>query len=224
MPIRTLLTERLGISHPILLAPMDVVADARLTSAVSAAGGLGILGGAYGDEQWLSRELDILSNSRARFGVGFITWSMAKQPKLLDLVLERKPAVVGTRLQPGERRCGSPVSFTSGSIRIARCLHTRSRFVGCAAINSLPTTASVAVIRGYLTVASRFRLLRHRMLFRYPVHRQTRSIRRKRSSLHCQAVTCSGFYSSLQSAAFASIAMLMMLSASWAEMLWGNSV
>ncbi len=73
---------------------MDVVADARLTSAVSAAGGLGILGGAYGDEQWLSRELDILSNSRARFGVGFITWSMAKQPKLLDLVLERKPAVV----------------------------------------------------------------------------------------------------------------------------------
>src|SRR2546430_8165015 len=94
-PIRTLLTERLGISHPILLAPMDVVADARLTSAVSAAGGLGILGGAYGDEQWLSRELDILSNSRARFGVGFITWSMAKQPKLLDLVLERKPAVGG---------------------------------------------------------------------------------------------------------------------------------
>ena len=112
MPIRTLLTERLGISHPILLAPMDVVADARLTSAVSAAGGLGILGGAYDDEQWLSRELDILSNSRALFGVGFITWSMAKQPKLLDLVLERKPAVGGTRLQPGERRCGPPVSLS----------------------------------------------------------------------------------------------------------------
>jgi nitronate monooxygenase len=61
---------------------------------VSAAGGLGILGGGYGDEQWLKRELDLLANSRARFGVGFITWSMAKQPKLLDLVLERKPAAV----------------------------------------------------------------------------------------------------------------------------------
>lgn len=94
MSIRTALTERLGIPHPILLAPMDVVADARLTAAVSAAGGLGILGGGYGDQQWLSRELDILANSRARFGVGFITWSMAKQPKLLDLVLERKPAVI----------------------------------------------------------------------------------------------------------------------------------
>lgn len=94
MSIRTPLTKRLGISHPILLAPMDVVADARLTAAVSAAGGLGILGGGYGDEQWLARELDLLANFQARFGVGFITWSMAKQPKLLDLVLERRPAAV----------------------------------------------------------------------------------------------------------------------------------
>jgi nitronate monooxygenase len=94
MSIETPLTKRLGISHPILLAPMDLVADARLTAAVSAAGGLGILGGAYGDEQWLARELDLLEQSRARFGVGFITWSMAKQPKLLDLALERQPAAV----------------------------------------------------------------------------------------------------------------------------------
>ena len=90
----TLLTRRLGISHPILLAPMDLVADARLAAAVSAAGGMGILGGGYGDEQWLVRELDLLANLKARFGVGFITWSMAKQPKLLELVLERKPAAV----------------------------------------------------------------------------------------------------------------------------------
>jgi len=73
---------------------MDVVADARLTAAVSVAGGLGMLGGGYGDEQWLTRELDLLTDLRAPFGVGFITWSMAKQPKLLDLVLERKPAAV----------------------------------------------------------------------------------------------------------------------------------
>jgi nitronate monooxygenase len=94
MSIRTSLTKRLGISHPILLAPMDVVSDARLTAAVSAAGGLGILGGGYGDEQWLARELDLLANFQTSFGVGFITWSMAKQPKLLDLALERKPAAV----------------------------------------------------------------------------------------------------------------------------------
>lgn len=94
MSISTPVTKLLGISHPLLLAPMDLVADAKLTAAVSAAGGFGILGGGYGDEQWLARELDSLARSKARFGVGFITWSMAKQPKLLDLALEHKPAAV----------------------------------------------------------------------------------------------------------------------------------
>jgi nitronate monooxygenase len=49
MPLVTEITRRLDISHPILLAPMDVVAGARLTAAVSIAGGFGILGGGYGD-------------------------------------------------------------------------------------------------------------------------------------------------------------------------------
>ena len=73
---------------------MDLVSDARLTAAVSAAGALGLLGGGYGDEQWLRRELDLLERSKARFGVGFITWSMARQPRLLDIALERKPVAV----------------------------------------------------------------------------------------------------------------------------------
>jgi nitronate monooxygenase len=94
MSISTPLTSILGISHPLLLAPMDVVADARLTAAVSTAGGLGILGGGYGDEAWLTHELELLARSQARFGVGFITWSMAKRPKLLDLALERKPVAM----------------------------------------------------------------------------------------------------------------------------------
>jgi nitronate monooxygenase len=94
MSISTSITKLLGISHPILLAPMDLVADARLTVAVTAAGGFGILGGAYGDEEWLARELDLLNQSHTRFGVGFITWSMAKQPRLLDIALERKPVAV----------------------------------------------------------------------------------------------------------------------------------
>ncbi|MDM0115834.1 nitronate monooxygenase [Variovorax sp. J22R133] len=93
-PLETPLTKRLGIAHPILLAPMDVVADANLTAAVSAAGGLGILGGGYGDEKWLRHELDRLAENRVRFGVGFITWSLARQPRLLDLALERNPAAV----------------------------------------------------------------------------------------------------------------------------------
>ena len=94
MSIQTALTKRLGIRHPVLLAPMDVVADATLASAVSAAGGLGILGGGYGDAEWLGREIARLKETRVRFGIGFITWSLAKQPHLLDLALESEPAAV----------------------------------------------------------------------------------------------------------------------------------
>lgn len=94
MSISTPITTLLGIQHPILLAPMDTVADGRLVAAVDAAGGFGILGGGYGEEKWLSAELDLLDRAKARFGVGFITWSMAKQPKLLDLALERRPVAV----------------------------------------------------------------------------------------------------------------------------------
>jgi len=92
MTISTRLTQRLGVAHPILLAPMDLVADGRLAAAVSQAGGLGIIGGGYGDEAWLVREMD--AAGEARVGVGFITWSLARQPRLLDLVLERRPPAV----------------------------------------------------------------------------------------------------------------------------------
>jgi nitronate monooxygenase len=92
MPISTRLTELLGVEHPIMLAPMDLVADGRLAATVSRAGGFGIIGGGYGDEAWLTREMD--AAGAARVGVGFITWSMAKQPRLLDLVLERRPPAV----------------------------------------------------------------------------------------------------------------------------------
>jgi nitronate monooxygenase len=92
MPIATRLTELLKIQHPIMSAPMAAIADAKLVAAVTKAGGFGILGGGYGDEAWLTRELDAAGD--ARIGVGFITWSMAKNPRLLDLALERKPAAV----------------------------------------------------------------------------------------------------------------------------------
>lgn len=104
MTLSTSLTRCLAVRHPVLLGPMDVVADARLTAAVSRAGGFGILGGGYGNESWLRNELKLLAKESVRFGVGFITWSMAKQPRLLDLALEHQPAAVMLSF-------GSPAAF-----------------------------------------------------------------------------------------------------------------
>ena len=106
MAINNPLTRLLGIEHPILLAAMDLVADAHLTSVVSAAGGFGFLGGGYGDAAWLERELALMrsSGSELPFGVGFITWSLAKQPELLDMTLAARPRAVWFSF-------GDPASF-----------------------------------------------------------------------------------------------------------------
>ena len=56
MTLRTRLTEKLNITHPVLLAPMGSVSSGRLAGAVSEAGGLGLIGGGYGDKEWLERE------------------------------------------------------------------------------------------------------------------------------------------------------------------------
>lgn len=94
MSLRTPLTAKLGIVHPILSAPMDLIADARLVRAVSGAGGFGILGGGYGNRSWLAQETAKLSGLPAPFGIGFITWSLAKQPELLDIALAARPAAI----------------------------------------------------------------------------------------------------------------------------------
>jgi nitronate monooxygenase len=94
MSISTPLTDLLGIKHPILSAPMAIIAGVRLVTAVSEAGGFGILGGGYGDKDWLTRETAKLQKCSSPFGIGFITWSMAKQPVLLDIALNARPRAI----------------------------------------------------------------------------------------------------------------------------------
>ena len=97
MPIGTDLTARLGIEHPILAAPMAMIAGSRLVRAVSEAGGFGILGGGYGDRAWLEAETAKLKGSARPFGIGFITWGLAKQPELIDIAPAARGDVVVRR-------------------------------------------------------------------------------------------------------------------------------
>jgi nitronate monooxygenase len=90
--IITRLTEKLGIQHPIIQAPMAFAAGGKLAAAVSNAGGLGFIGGAYGDADWISEQFEAAGDHRV--GCGFITWALKNQPHLLDQVLEKKPAAL----------------------------------------------------------------------------------------------------------------------------------
>ena len=91
--IATRLSERLQIRHPVICAPMDGIAGGKLAAAVSSAGGLGLLGGGYGDEEaWFEREFSAAGNQR--IGCGFITWALRRKPELFEAVIARKPEAI----------------------------------------------------------------------------------------------------------------------------------
>lgn len=92
MALHTRLTDLLRIEHPIMSAPMALTSGGRLAAAITAAGGLGLIGGGYGDADWLEREFSVAAN--ARVGCGFITWSLEKHPAALEVALAHAPVAV----------------------------------------------------------------------------------------------------------------------------------
>ncbi len=90
--LKTRLTERFGLDHPILSAPMALAGGGALAAAVTRAGGLGLVGGGYGDAGWLDAQLTAAGNTAV--GCGFITWSLAQKPALLTQVLRHKPKIL----------------------------------------------------------------------------------------------------------------------------------
>jgi nitronate monooxygenase len=94
--ITTRLTERFLIKHPIVCAPMALVTGGALAAAVSRAGGLGVVGGGYagtvGGEPDLETELALAKSGK--FGVGFITWALARAPNMLTKALKHSPFCV----------------------------------------------------------------------------------------------------------------------------------
>lgn len=69
---------------------MAKVAGGALAAAVSEAGGLGIVGGGYGDRTWLAEQMALVGD--ARVGIGIIVWNMADDG--LEALLGHQPAAV----------------------------------------------------------------------------------------------------------------------------------
>jgi hypothetical protein len=64
--IATDLTRKFDLFAPVMLAPMADIAGGALAAAVSRAGGLGLIGGGYGNRDWLVKQFDIAGDA----GVG----------------------------------------------------------------------------------------------------------------------------------------------------------
>ena len=104
-PVRSVVAEMLGIDYPIIQAPMGWIARSPLASAVSNAGGLGII-------ETSSGELDVIKVEIARmkelttkpFGVN-IAQAFVRDPKIADFVVEQGVKFVTTS-------AGDPTKYT----------------------------------------------------------------------------------------------------------------
>ncbi|MGO3148356.1 MAG: NAD(P)H-dependent flavin oxidoreductase [Leucobacter sp.] len=89
----------LGLTAPIVCAPMGGVAGGRLAAAVSRAGALGMIGmGSSGSALALRRELaahaEVASGRRDPWGIGMVAWGIERDPEMLEVALAAEPTVV----------------------------------------------------------------------------------------------------------------------------------
>ncbi|WP_109524436.1 MULTISPECIES: NAD(P)H-dependent flavin oxidoreductase [Nocardia] len=84
-----------GLRVPVVNAPMGGVAGGRLAAAVTAAGGLGLIGmGSAGSVAALRHELPFTASLGGRFGIGLVGWVLDAEPELLDVAIEAGPALI----------------------------------------------------------------------------------------------------------------------------------
>jgi len=107
--LRTWLTERFLLAVPVVSAPMAGAAGGALAGAVSAAGGLGMIG--VGDSTapgWVSAQAAIAAASGRAFGIGLLGWARPDRNGQLAAVLDLPlpPALVSVSFgdAPGVQR------------------------------------------------------------------------------------------------------------------------
>ena len=86
--------ESFGLRTPVVNAPMGGAAGGRLAAAVSAAGGLGMIGmGSSGTAEALRRELALVP-AGVRVGIGMVDWVARRNPDLLEVAIAARPALL----------------------------------------------------------------------------------------------------------------------------------
>jgi nitronate monooxygenase len=101
--VRTWLTERFGVTVPVVAAPMAGVSTGRLAAAVTAAGGLGMLAAGPTSTPDGVREQCAVAREAGPFGVGLMAWALAQDDALIEVVLAEAPALVSVSYGPYER-------------------------------------------------------------------------------------------------------------------------
>ena len=125
--MKTRITELFGIEYPLLLAPMTGTATAPLAAAVSAAGGLGLIGTNTQGPDWLREQVDEVQAATDKpWGIGFIQWVVEQKPEMFDAALELHAPVISLSFGEPERfverarKAGSRVVYQAQTVELAR--------------------------------------------------------------------------------------------------------
>jgi enoyl-[acyl-carrier protein] reductase II len=126
--IRTPLTERLGITYPIIQAGMGGVARAELVAAVSNAGGLGVIGAGFMSPAQLREEIRKVKDLTDKpFGVDLLlARDWPGQEEMIEVIIEERVPVFASGLgNPAPyvealHQAGITVMAVVGTVRHAR--------------------------------------------------------------------------------------------------------
>ncbi len=99
------ITEMLGVEYPIVQAPMGWIARAQLASAVSNAGGLGIIETSSGELDEIRKEIRMMRELTDKpFGVN-IAQAFVRDPGIVKFVIDHKVRFVTTSAGDPGRYC-----------------------------------------------------------------------------------------------------------------------
>jgi nitronate monooxygenase len=125
--LRTWLTERFGLTVPIVGAPMFGVGGGRLAAAVSSAGGFGMIGvGGTSTAQWVTDECLVAAAAERPYGVGLMAWALDRDDTPLAATVDVAPAMVSIGFGDYEKyvaplqAAGSVVATQVGNLAEAR--------------------------------------------------------------------------------------------------------
>lgn len=105
-PVRNRITEMLGIDYPVVQAPMGWIARSALASAVSEAGGMGIIETSSGELDVIKTEIARMRELTSRpFGVN-IAQAFVRDPGIADFVVDQGVRFVTTS-------AGDPTKYTA---------------------------------------------------------------------------------------------------------------
>ncbi len=93
--MQTALMSMFDLRVPVVSAPMAGVAGGRLAAAVSAAGGLGMVGiGSTTPPEWIDEQLALAAAGGRPYGAGLMAWALDDDRTALDRVLAARPSLV----------------------------------------------------------------------------------------------------------------------------------